>query len=167
VSIIEPVHNIELRLATDAFRNGCLETLYAESDEPPLFFRRNILLCNYGSWLATQPESTSCRTVFRSSFRYRYYLLTSAARHAGVGLHDLLQRLCIKLLIFNPPKTATGLTLGCPRTHLRSATYQVRWRPNVSSHVLCFAEFLSHFPDHKAVHTNGSLLQGSARSASV
>jgi hypothetical protein len=95
LSIIDPVHNTGLRLATGASRTSRLESLYAESGEPALTVRRNLLLCNYVARLATQPVIATYRAVFRPSFRCRYYFLTSAPRPVSVRLDDLLQRLGI------------------------------------------------------------------------
>jgi hypothetical protein len=49
LSIIDPVHNTGIRLATGNFRTSHLESLYAESGELPLYLRRNLLLCGYAA----------------------------------------------------------------------------------------------------------------------
>jgi hypothetical protein len=58
----------------------------------------------------------------------------------------------------HPPHTRT---LGHPTPYLLSATYRLRSRRNVFSHLQRrFAELLSPYPDHTAEHTDGSFLLG-------
>jgi hypothetical protein len=66
LSVIDPVHNTGLRLATGAFRTNRLDSLYAGSGEPPLTVRMNLRLCKYVTWLATQPAHPTYRAVFAS-----------------------------------------------------------------------------------------------------
>jgi hypothetical protein len=161
--IIDPVNNTGLRLATGAFRTGHLESLYAESGEPPLTVRRNLLLYNYVARLTTQPAHTTHRAVFRPSFRCRCFFLTSAARPEGVRLQALLQRLGIQLPHFIPhrlppvPHPARDVRLT---RHARGATSALTYRRY-------FAELLSHYPARTAVYTDRSFLQSSAGSAFV
>ena len=54
---LEPVHNAALRIATGAFKTSPLVSLYADSGEPPLFFRRKQLALQY--YLRVMQEPTS------------------------------------------------------------------------------------------------------------
>jgi hypothetical protein len=57
LSMMDPIHNIGIHLATGTFHTSSLKSLYAESGEPPLDLWRNILLCGCVAKLATQPTS--------------------------------------------------------------------------------------------------------------
>jgi hypothetical protein len=135
LSVIDPVHNTGLRLATGAFRTSRMDSLYAESGEPLLTVRRNHLLCNYFARLATQCVHPSYRAVFRPSFRYRYYFLTSAPSTCGCSASRSLTATWRTVTPFYDPQTPTGPTLGYPTPYLRSASYHVRSRRDLSSHV--------------------------------
>jgi hypothetical protein len=59
------------------------------------------------------------------------------------------------------PQTHTGPTPGYPTPKLWFATYQVRSRAMAATmYRQYFAELLSHYPDHTALYTDGSFLQG-------
>ena len=44
LKILDPVHNAAIRLATGAFKSSPVQSLYAESGEPPLRIRREQLM---------------------------------------------------------------------------------------------------------------------------
>ena len=53
---LDPVHNRGIRLAIGAFPTSPVLSLYAESAEPPLHYRRDVLLGNYGCALRCMPK---------------------------------------------------------------------------------------------------------------
>ena len=55
---LDPVHNAALRIVTGAFRTSPLESLYAESGEPSLHYRRKQLALQYYLRLMQEPGST-------------------------------------------------------------------------------------------------------------
>jgi hypothetical protein len=168
LSIIDPVHNMGIRLATGAFRTSRMESLYVESGEPPLSLRRNLLLCGYAAKLATQPYHAAYGAIFRLALCSRYELNTRAPRPAGVRLHQLLQQLNIRLphiipcrLSRIPPWEIVRPTCDLRLiSHPRSSTSPLTYRR-------CFAELLSSYPDYTAVYTDGSFLRESTGSAFV
>jgi ribonuclease HI len=168
LSLIDPVHNTGLRLTTGALSISRLQSLYAEAGEPPLNVRRKLLLCSYVARLTTQPAHPTHRAAFRPSFHCRYDFLTSAPRHVGVRLQDLLQRLGIQLPHFIPHRLSPVPAWKSPQPvcDLRLARY-AGGATSALTYRRHFAELLSHYPDHTAVYTHGSFLQGSARSAFV
>jgi hypothetical protein len=72
-SNINPIHNTGIRLATGAYRTSRLESLYAESGEPPLNLRRNLLLCVYVLKLTNSAPLplTWCNFPFRTPQQVR------------------------------------------------------------------------------------------------
>jgi hypothetical protein len=63
-SVLDPVHNTGIHLATGAFHTSQIESLYVESGEPSLSLRRNLLLCSHTTKLATQPNRPSYGAIF-------------------------------------------------------------------------------------------------------
>jgi hypothetical protein len=71
--VIDPVHNIGIRVATGALCINWLESLYVESGESPLSLQRNLILCSV--WRrATHPSHPSYSVVFHRTNCYRYEL---------------------------------------------------------------------------------------------
>jgi len=57
IQTLNPVHNLAIRLATRAFRSSPVESLYAESGEPPLHIRREQLSLQYFVRTKQLPQS--------------------------------------------------------------------------------------------------------------
>jgi hypothetical protein len=167
-TIIEPVHNMGIRLATGAFRTSRLESLYAESGEPPLSLRRNLLLCGYAAKLATQPRHSAYDAIFCPALCCRYELNTRAPRPADVRLHQLLQQLNIRLPHIIPCRLSR-----IPPWEIIRPTYDLRLisHPRDSTSLLtyrwCIAELHSSYPDDRAMYPDGSFLHESTGSAFV
>jgi hypothetical protein len=158
LSIINPIHNTGIRLVTGAYRTSCLESLYAESGEPPLKLQRNLLLCGYVSKLATQPHHPSYGPVFHPVLSNRYELNITVSQPVGVRFHQLLRQLDIFLphiipyrLCRFPQWEITRLTCDLRLVSL------VRGATSPLTNCWCFAELLSAYPDHTAVYTDGAL----------
>jgi hypothetical protein len=168
LSIINPIHNTGIRLATGACRTSRLESLYAESGEPPVNLRWNLLPCGYVSNLATQPHHPSHGAIFRPILRNRYELYITASRPVGVRFRQLLRQLDIYLphiipyrLSRIPPWEITRPTCDLRLVRLvRGATSPLIYHR-------CFTELLSAYPDHTAVNTDGSFFHESTGSAFI
>jgi hypothetical protein len=131
LSIIDPVPNTGLCLATGAFRTSRLQSLYAESGEPPLTVRGNLLLCNYVTRLETQPSSLvqSCVPPLLP-LQIRFSIIGPSTYQCLASRSPTATRQRVT------PQTPTFPTLVYPTPYLWYATYQVRSRRTVSSHVL-------------------------------
>ena len=65
--MIDPVHNAAIRIATGAFRTSPRVSLYAESGEPPLHYRRKQLALQYYYRVKQEPTSTVGKAVFKEN----------------------------------------------------------------------------------------------------
>lgn len=63
---IDPVHNAALRLCTGAYRSSPVVSIYADSAEPPLAYRRNQLILQYHARTMQHPPSAAFSYAQRS-----------------------------------------------------------------------------------------------------
>jgi hypothetical protein len=86
VFILDIFHNIGIRLATGIFLTSSPEGLHADSIEPPLPFRRN-LLCSYAAKLST----LRLRLFLGAAFHPTH---NSGSPRRGVSFHHLISTCC-------------------------------------------------------------------------
>jgi len=93
LAMLDPVHNLAIRLSTRAFRSSPVQSLYAESGEPPLHTRRQQLSLQYYVRTKQLPQSPAYNSVHhpvdngcRLSFRDRMLTLT---RDLGLDQFDV------------------------------------------------------------------------------
>jgi hypothetical protein len=152
LSIINPIHNTGICLATDAYRTSRLESLHAESGEPPLNLCRNLFLCCYVSKLVTQPHHPLHGAILCPTLRNRYKLNITAFRPVGVRFHQLLRwlHICLPYIIpyrFSriPSWKITRLTCDLRLIRLvRGTTSPLNYR-------WCLAELLSNYQDRYSI----------------
>jgi hypothetical protein len=130
LSIIDTVHNMGIHIATGAFRASRLESLYAESGEPPLFTEASSLMQMCCKVDNSAPPPGLWRSI-PSHPCNKLELNKRAPRPAG----------CAAAATTHPPtkhyslQAVSNLTLeNCP-PYVRSATRQSFERRNILSHV--------------------------------
>ena len=69
---LDTIHHQGLRLALGAFRTSPVESLYAESNEPSLYIRREKLSLQYVTKLAANPRNSAYDCVFNPKYE-RFY----------------------------------------------------------------------------------------------
>ena len=69
---LDTIHHHGLRLALGAFRTSPIKSLYAESNEPSLYIRREKLSLQYVTKLATNPRNSAYDCVFNPKYE-RFY----------------------------------------------------------------------------------------------
>jgi hypothetical protein len=168
LSIINPIHNTGIRLATGVYRTSRLDSLYAECGEPPLNFRWNLLLCDYVSKLATQPHRPSHGAIFCPILRNRYELNITASRPVGVRFHQLLRQLdiCLPNIIPFRFSRIAPWEITRPTCDLRLVSL-VSGATSPLTYRRCFTELLSAYQDHMAVYADGSFVHKSTRSLHI
>jgi hypothetical protein len=160
--ILDPVHHAVIRLETAACRTRPAVSLYAESGEPSLSVRRNVLLCSYASKLAALIHHPSHSAFFRPAFRNHYERNTTSSWPAGLRFQQLLSDLHVTL-----PTVAPHEQMPVPPWFLFKATFNLRLTKYGKSTIPAklfrrhFAEVTSKYPDHTHIFTNGSVIQGS------
>ena len=75
---LDTIHHQGLRLALGAFRTSPVESLYAESNKPSLYTRREKLSLQYNTKLAANPKNPAHNCVFNPKYE-RFYTTKLAA----------------------------------------------------------------------------------------
>ena len=68
---LNPIHNQALRLCLGAFKSTRVESLYVETNEPPLEYRRYKLTMQYGIKIKANPDIPSFESIFPTDYEYR------------------------------------------------------------------------------------------------
>lgn len=96
---LDPVHNLGLRLSSGAYRTSPISSLYVETNEPPLTYRRLMLTCSYILKIRSLPKHlcypivTKCpsRTLFNNKPQaIRPLLLRFEEKCQELGMLDTL-----------------------------------------------------------------------------
>ena len=88
---LDTIHHRGLRLALGAFRTSPVESLYAESNEPSLYIRREKLSLQYVTKLAANPRYSAYDSVFHPKYERFYTNKSSAIKPLGLRIKPLLQ----------------------------------------------------------------------------
>ena len=89
---LDTIHHQGLRLAVGAFCTSPVESLYAESNEPSLYTRREKLSLQYTTKLAANPKNPAHNCVFDTKYEIFYNNTPSAIRPLGLRIQPLLEQ---------------------------------------------------------------------------
>ena len=98
---LDTIHHQGLRLALGAFRTSPVESLYAESNEPSLYTRREKLSLQYTTKLAANPKNPAHNCVFNPKYE-RFYNTPSAIKPLGLRIQPLLEQANISIKNVQP-----------------------------------------------------------------
>ena len=100
---LDTIHHQGLRLALGAFRTSPVESLYAESNEPSLYTRREKLSLQYTTKLAANPKNAAYNCVFNPKYeRFYNYNTPSAIKPLGLRIQPLLEQANISIKNVQP-----------------------------------------------------------------
>ena len=101
---IRSVHNQAIRLCTGAFRSSPVPSLYAESGEPPLDNRRNMLGFQHYIRIQRLPDTPLYTTIMNNDYRDVYRNNISKAP-LGIRMEMMVEtlNLSIQVLPYHPP----------------------------------------------------------------
>ena len=97
---LDTIHHQGLRLALGAFHTSPVESLYAESNEPSLYTRREKLSLQYTTKLAANPKSPAYNCVFNPKYERFYNNTPSAIEPLGLRILPLLEQANISIKMF-------------------------------------------------------------------
>ena len=89
---LDTIHHQGLRLALGAFRTSPVENLYAESNEPSLYVRREKLSLPYTTKLAAIPKNPAYNCVFNPKYERFYNNKPTAIKPLGLRIQPLLEQ---------------------------------------------------------------------------
>ena len=99
---LDTIHHQGLRLALGAFRTSPVESLYAESNEPSLYTRREKLSLQYTTKLAANPKNPAQNCVFNPKYERFYNNTPSAIKPLGLRILPLLEQANISIKNVQP-----------------------------------------------------------------
>ena len=91
-----------LRLALGAFRTSAVESLYAESNEPFFYTRREKISLQYTTKLAANPKNPAHNCVFNPKYERFYNNTPSAIKPLGLRIQPLLEQANISIKNVQP-----------------------------------------------------------------
>ena len=94
---LDTIHHQGLRLALGAFRTSPVESLYAESNEPSLYTRREKLSLQYTTKFAANPKNPAHNCVFNPKYERFYNNTPSAIKPLGLRIQPLLEQANISI----------------------------------------------------------------------
>ena len=94
---LDTIHHQGLRLALGAFRTSPVESLYAESNEPSLYIRREKLSLQYVTKLAANPRNSAYDCVFNPKYERFYNNKPTAIKPLGLRIQPLLEEANINI----------------------------------------------------------------------
>ena len=98
---LDTIHHQGLRLALGAFRTS-VESLYAESNEPSLYTRREKISLQYTTKLAANPKNSAHNCVFNPKYERFYNNTPSAIKPLGLRIQPLLEQANISIKNVQP-----------------------------------------------------------------
>ena len=99
---LDTIHHQGLRLALGAFRTSPVESLYAESNEPSLYIRREKLSLQYTTKLAANSKNPAYNSVFNPKYERFYNNTPSAIKPLGLRILPLLEQANISIKNVQP-----------------------------------------------------------------
>ena len=94
---LDTIHHQGLRLALGAVRTSPVESLYAESNEPSLYIRREKLSLRYNTKLAANPKNPAYNCVFNPKYERFYNDTPSGIKPLGLRILPLLEQANISI----------------------------------------------------------------------
>ena len=154
---LDTIHHQGLRLALGAFRTSPVESLYAESNEPSLYTRREKLSLQYTTKLAANPKNPAHNCVFNPKYERFYNNTPSAIKPLGLRILPLLEQANISIKNVQPFSLPSKepWTQNPPRVILNLHKNK---KSEVDSHIFKteFLEIKSAYKHYMSIYTDGS-----------
>ena len=154
---LDTIHHEGLRLALGAFRTSPIESLYAESNEPSLYIRREKWSLQYVTKLAANPRNSAYDCVFNPKYERFYNNKPTAIKPHGLRIQPLLEEANINIKTVQPFSfpTKEPWTLNPQKIIL---DLHKNKKTEVESHIFKneFLEIKSNYKHYLSIYTDGS-----------
>ena len=154
---LDTIHHQGLRLALGAFRTSLVESLYADSNEPSLYTRREKLSLQYITKLAANPKNPAHNCVFNPKYERFYNNTPSAIKPLGLRIQPLLEQANISIKNVQPFSLPSKepWTQNPPKVIL---DLHKNKKSEVDSHIFKteFLEIKSAYKHYMSIYTYGS-----------
>ena len=154
---LDTIHHQGLRLTLGAFCTSPVESLYAESNEPSLYTRREQLSLQYTTKLAANPKNPAYYCVFNPKYERFYNNTPSAIKPLGLRMQPLLEQANISIKNVQPFSLPSKepWTQNPPKVIL---DLHKNKKSEVDSHIFKneFLEIKSAYKHYMSIYTDGS-----------
>ena len=154
---LDTIHHQGLRLALGAFRTSPVESLYAESNEPSLYTRREKLSLQYTTKLAANSKNPAYNYVFNPKYE-RFYNTPSAIKPLGLRILPLLEQANISIKNVQPFSPSIERAMGTEPSKGYFRPSLKNKKSEVDSHIFKteFLEIKSAYKHYMSIYTDGS-----------
>lgn len=153
---LDSIHNMGVRFALGAFRTSPIASLLAESGEPPLKIRRELLSSGYVIKIRSQPSHPTFKTLFGTSNYTKFQRNPNSSKPLAlratetINLENVSEQQVSIVNYSRPPWTITKpLCIWDLSTSVKSATCSEIFQSKLM-------EIFSRFPNFKQLYTDGS-----------
>ena len=153
----DTIHLQVLRLALGVFRTSPVESLFAESNEPSLYIRREKLSLQYNTKLSANPRNSAYDCVFYPKYERFYNNKPTAIKPIGLRIQPLLKEANINIKNVQPFSIPSKepWTLNTPKIIL---DLHKNKKSEVESHIFKneFLEIKSNYKHYLSIYKDGS-----------
>ncbi|KAI5724929.1 hypothetical protein M8J77_008903 [Diaphorina citri] len=155
---LDTVHHQGVRLALGAFKSSPIKSILSEAGEPPLSFRREILMSNYLLNTLRDPKHLHFTLTRDDTFRPIYNSKTRMEKPLRIRGKLIFEKHNINihtLDLHSPPLHPAPWVLSPPTTHYDL----LKFNKNVNLHQeiqIAFNEFIQKFSEYQQLYTDAS-----------
>jgi len=157
IKMLDPIHNLGLRICLGAFRTSPVESLYVEANEESLYRRRERLSVQYTIKLKSSPNNPTYNTVFHPKFKNKFLEKPSAIPTFGIRIHNVISDSNIQLnhIAENKDLNTPTWTLETPTVRL---DLKIENKNNVDPITFnyLFYELKNSLENYHFIYTDGS-----------
>ena len=156
LSILDPIHNAGIRLASGAFKSSPIPSLIVDASELPLELHRQSLLLRYWHRIQRIPKSLTCEVTFSHRFYHIYRDHPRFPKPFGFRVFNMIEELDIPKIKILPVKYSTVPPWKLPSIEICKC---ISTSKKDMSTVRLRSTFLEHMEVHResvSIFTDGS-----------
>ena len=165
---LEPIQNQGLRICLGAFRTSPMQSLYVETNEPPLYLRFDKLCIQYALKLRSNPDNPAYDVVFNPQYYDLYDKKPSTIRSFGHRVEEDLSAICPQLDLIQTVSLPEDPPWTIQKPHIDLfLTHEKKHLGDDCMFQSLFAELKGYYSDHRAVFTDGSKTENRVAAAAT
>ena len=157
LQMLDTIHHQGLRLALGAFRTSPVESLYVEANEPSLYVRREKLLLQYATRVATNTNNPAHDVMFDPNLKELFDTKPKEIKPIGIRLQSPLEQTNINPEYVAPivtPETPPW-TMNTPKVIMDMSSFK-KSECDSETYKAHFGEIRDRYNDFYAIYTDGS-----------
>ena len=156
LSLLDPIHNAGIRLASGAFKSSPIPSLLVDASEVPLGLHRQSLLVRYWHRIQRIPKSLTCEAVFSKRFYNFYDNHPRFPKPFGYRVFKLLEEIGVPKVKILPHKYSVVPPWKLPSVEFCKCITDSKKEMSTVVMRLTFLEHLESHEDSIFVYTDGS-----------